>query len=330
MGDVELLTEPKGKYFIHVVILGYTNFNETSKNCLDSLASEFHRDDVRFTVIDNGSPDNAAKLQEIYALKNPRLHSVLLPTNQGYAGGMNFGADLVPSEWLLLLGSDTILPLGAFETLYAQLKTMPFDVSIVGPVTNEAGTAQKIETNQKSSAETLAFYECKDSNQIGLNAPLYRADFFCVAIRKSLWDQINGLDLNYGRGYYEDFDFCMRAKLLGFNCLLLEDVFVYHQGSASFKQDPYQKLLIKNNKKIFRKKFPQAQLRHQRLDNLLTLKHYLNLPLEQLMVKEVQSRILLRLNMAENDYPKSFWKKWFWRNKVKKLREAFNQLGIDL
>ena len=85
-----------------------------------------------------------------------------------------------------------------------------------------------------------------------------------------------------------------------------------------------------NNKKIFRRKFPQAQLRHRRLDNLLVLKYYLSLPLDQLKVKEVQRRLLLRLNMAENDCPRSFWKKWFWKYNVNKIREQFKQLGLDL
>ena len=324
-----LLTNHHAKLYIHALILGYRNFNQTSKKCLDSLVSEFHREDVRFTVIDNGSPDNAAELQAIYATQNPNIHSVILPQNLGFAGGMNFGAGLVSAEWILLLGSDTIFPLGAFETLYTQLKTIPSEVGIVGPVTNEAGTAQKLDFNQKSSEEVIAFYEKTYLTRMGLNAPLYRADFFCVAIRTSLWDQLKGLDLSYGRGYYEDFDFCMRAKALGYSCLLLEDVFVFHQGSASFNQDPQQKLLITRNKKIFRRKFSQAQLLHRRFDNLLTLKYYLSLPLERLSVKEVQCRLSWRLQMLEKDYPRSFWKKWLWKIKVKKTREQFKQLGLD-
>ncbi|BDW10217.1 hypothetical protein PSHI8_02990 [Polynucleobacter sp. SHI8] len=320
--------DSKDSLFIHVIILGYTNFSQTSKKCLDSIVSEFKRQDVLFTVIDNGSPDDAATQQEIYATQHPNLNSVVFPDNLGFAGGMNFGANLMPVEWVLLLGSDTIFSRGAFEILYSELKMMSSDIGIVGPVTNEAGTSQMIDFSQKSE-EILAHYESNHPIRSGLNVPLYRADFFCVAIRKSLWDQLNGLSLSYGRGYYEDFDFCMRAKALGYCILLLEDVFVYHQGSASFKQDPNQKALIKNNKKIFMSKFPKAQLRHRRLDNLMVLNHYLNLSLEQLSEKEIQSRIKLRFQMADNDNPRSFWKKWIWKIKVKKVRKQFEQLGFN-
>jgi len=325
-----LIAESKEKLFIHAIILGYTNFSLTSKQCLESLESEFPRKDIQFTVVDNGSSDNAAELQELYALQNPNIHSVILPQNLGFAGGMNFGASLVSAEWLLLLGSDTVFPGEAFERLYTQLKTIPLEVGIVAPVTNEAGTAQKLDFYQNSSDEICDLYEKNYSTRTGLITPLYRADFFCVAIRKSLWDQLNGLDLNYGRGYYEDFDFCMRAKKLGYSCLMLEDVFVFHQGSASFSQDPHQRVLIKNNKKIFMNQFPDAQLRHRRLDNLMVLENYLNLPMEQLKLKEVQSRLSWRLQMANNDNPRSFWKKWLWKNKVNKVREKFKRLGINL
>jgi hypothetical protein len=122
----------------------------------------------------------------------------------------------------------------------------------------------------------------------------------------------------------------MRAQKFGYSCLMLEDVFVFHQGSAIFSQDPNQRLLIKNNKKIFMNLFPDAQLRHRRLDNLIVLENYLNLPVVQLKTKEVQSRLSWRLHMANNDNPRSFWKKWLWKNKVKKVLEKFKQLGIDL
>jgi len=64
-----------------------------------------------------------------------------------------------------------------------------------------------------------------------------------------------GLDLSYDRGYYEDVDFCMRADQLGYECVMLENMFVYHIGSQSFKSDPEQKVLIRKNIKIFEKKF---------------------------------------------------------------------------
>ena len=316
--------------FLHIVVLGYGKFQQTTQQCLASLIKEITRTDLKVTVIDNGSPDDSATLQSQHLQQYPEVQSVILPSNLGFAGGMNHGVRLKDAEWVLLLGSDTILSPNAIDILYQHLYTLDATIGIVGPVTNEAGNTQKLDIDAQLPEEFFNEFQKLFPVATNLQTPIYRADFFCVAIRKSLWDQLNGLDMSYGRGYYEDFDFCMRGKMLGFEVVMLEDMFVFHAGSVSFKSDPEQKQLIKNNKKIFRRKFPQAQLRHRRLDNLLVLKYYLNLPLNRLMVKEVQNRILMRLNMAENDYPRSFWKKWFWKNRVKKMREQFKQLGLNL
>jgi len=313
--------------FIHVVILGYGQFNGTTKLCLQSLIPELGREDVQVTVIDNGSPDNSAQLQDEFVKPYPRLNSVSLPKNLGYAGGMNYGVGLFDASWVLLLGSDTILNKGAFEILYQALKQMEESVGVVGPVTNEAGTCQKLDFNSTLPEDIFAELSQRSPEITQLQVPMYRADFFCVAIRKSLWDQLGGLDLSYGRGYYEDFDFCMRAKQFNFQSIMLEDMFVYHAGSLSFKSDPTQKQLIKNNKKIFIKKFPNAELRHRREDNRQVLEWYTQLPAEQLNMR-IHPRILHRLETAQKDQPRSLIKKWLWNQRLKKLQTRLALLFI--
>ena len=231
--------------FIHIVVLGYGKFASTTQLCLDSLALQLHRPDVKVTVIDNGSPDDATQLQETYIQQYPQIQSVILPNNLGYAGGMNYGVNLLESEWVLLLGSDTVLAPNTLEILYRELKEINSTIGIVGPLTNEAGTAQRLNLDGLSPESMFVEFRGRFPELTGLKTPIYRVDFFAVGIRKSLWDRLNGLDMSYGRGYYEDFDFCMRAKALGFQSVMLEDLFVYHAGSMSFKSDPLQKKLIK-------------------------------------------------------------------------------------
>jgi GT2 family glycosyltransferase len=311
--------------FIHVVILGYGHFKDTTQLCLSSIIPELGREDVQVTVIDNGSLDNSAQLQDDFVKPFQRINSVLLPKNLGYAGGMNYGVSLFDASWVLLLGSDTILKEGAFEILYQELKEMEQQVGIVGPVTNEAGTCQKLDFKSGLPRDIFLEFSKRYSAPTLLHVPIYRADFFCVAIRKSLWDQLGGLDLSYGKGYYEDFDFCMRAKQLNFQSIMIEDMFVFHAGSLSFKSDPTQKQLIRNNKKIFIKKFPDAELRHRREDNQRVLEWYMQLSSEQFNM-HIHSRLLHRLGTAEKDQPKGLIKKWLWNQRLKKLQTALTLL----
>ena len=311
---------------MHVVILGYGKFVSTTQLCLESVIAQRTRDDVRLTVLDNGSPDDAATLQETYLQSYSEIQSLIMPQNLGYAGGMNYGVGVQDSEWVLLLGSDTILSPSAFEILYKNLKAIDSKVGIVGSVTNEAGTSQKLDFDAQLPKDIFLEFQQKYPQPTMLQTPLYRADFFCVAIRKTLWDQLDGLDLSYGKGYYEDFDFCMRAKALGFEAVILEDMFVYHAGSASFKSDTMQKKLIRKNKKTFIKKYPKALLLHRREDNLKAIEYYLTLPNQLLNSKSIQARLQHRLSMALMDEPRSFWKKWLWRKKVNQIKTQIENI----
>jgi GT2 family glycosyltransferase len=317
----ELTEVPPIKTFLHIIVLGYGNFHQTTEKCLNSILKERHRSDILITAIDNGSLDNSALELESYLKDYPEINLKILPQNLGFAGGMNHGVSLAEAEWVCLLGSDTVFSPQAFQILYQSLKDIEQSVGIVGPVSNEAGTSQKLYFCNQLPDQIFNEFQKKCNVLLGIRTPLYRADFFCVAIRKSLWDILGGLDLSYGRGYYEDFDFCMRAKKLHYQILMLEDMMVYHAGSMSFKNDPTQKKLIKNNKKIFIKKFPNAELRHTRADQLKTIEYYLSFSKERPTQIELEGRIFWRLQTIEEDLPRSFWKKMKWQRKVKEIYE---------
>jgi GT2 family glycosyltransferase len=314
------------RLFLHLVVLGYGQFHHTTEQCLYSLIPELHRKDTQITVIDNGSTDDAALQQSEFVKAYPQIHSLQLANNLGFAGGMNEGAKQFAAEWLILVGSDTVFAPQAFTRLYDEITHLPKTVGIVGPVTNEAGTAQQLYFTHQNRDRIFQDWEDK-MQKTGLITPIHRADFFCVAIRKSLWDQLGGLDLSYGRGYYEDVDFCMRASQLGYQCVMLEDVFVYHAGSQSFKSDPEQKALIRQNKKIFENKFPKAQLLHRREDNLKVIEYYLQSLIQP--PPGALQRIHDRLLKTREELPRSFWKRWQWQRRVKKLERQIHQLGVQ-
>ena len=141
----------------------------------------------------------------------------------------------------------SIFPKDSINNLIKALNLAKEDQQIIGPLTNNAGNSQHI------------YFETSNFNQVseeldelifsGFDSliEIFRADFFCVAIRSKLWKKLQGFDEKFGLGYYEDFDFCMRAMEYGYKSYLYEKWFVFHQGSASFKHDRNQKKLLKIN-----------------------------------------------------------------------------------
>jgi GT2 family glycosyltransferase len=314
---------------IDLLVLGYGHFELTTKKCLDSILPQLEESRVKVYVLDNGSPDDSALKQKIFCSNYPQIESLYSDINLGFAGGMNYLAEKSNSDWLMLVGSDTIFYKNALNRLQYAIKKVPDNIGIIGPVTNSAGTAQCLEALGENVTEVFARAKDIFDEPSELFLPLYRADFFCVMIRRAIWKKLNGLDRVYGLGYYEDFDFSMRADKLGFQSIMVTDALVFHQGSASFKKSPDQKQLIKKNKKIFLKKFPYAKMLHIRED--------LHLSIEKLFQKNPPSQVLdsrniailakhlkLRIDSLALNKPKGFFKKLLWQRRVNILKIKFD------
>ncbi len=309
--------------YIDIILLSYGKFSTTTQPCLDSLLPDSRNEKYRLTVIDNHSPDDSAALIRDYLSDQPQVRTVYLEANTGFGGGMNHGASLATAEWLLLVNSDTVFAPGALDILYQALSAQPAEVGMVGPITNAAGNDQgyAIPGDRDAILQTASKLQETPCHVL---IPCYRLDFFCVAIRKSLWDKLHGLDSVFGLGYYEDTDFSMRAKSLGCKMMICEDAFVFHMGGSSFSANPKTKALIKRNKKIFLKRHPAAILYHQREGNLQALQELLRLNDIGGYNEGMAFRLKLRISELMQNQPRSLLKKWLWRRKIRYVLAQIN------
>lgn len=301
-------------------LLSYKYFETTTKQCLDSLLPQAAACGVPILVGDNASPDHSPLLLSEYADQLSRHHfeqakylSVrYFDQNFGYAGGMNRLANYLDADWLLLIGSDTVFAPGSLQRLQNILQSAPDSVGIIGPVTNSAGTAQCLSFLSNSAKEIIQEWETLHSATMNWLPSLPRADFFCVAIRRSLWQSLNGLDEAYGRGYYEDVDFCVRAKQHGFSCCIAKDCFVFHQGSATFGKEKDTDELIRKNKSLLLSKYPNEDLLHVREDTYNLIKKGLSELGAGSSYGSRLNRIKNRMRVLDMQKPKSFHKKMIW------------------
>ncbi len=310
---------------IDLILLCYGRFATTTKPCLDSLLADCANANFHLTVVDNGSRDNSADELREYLRPYPQVCAHYLKENIGFSGGMNYGASFAECEWLLLISNDTIFSPGSLFSLYRCLMDQTADVGLVGLITNAAGNGQGY--NIKGDASQI-LEQAKIFQQFACHVviPSYRLDFFCVAIRKSLWDQLKGFDTVFGKGYYEDTDFSMRAKSAGSRIVICEDAFVYHVGGATLSTDPDTRKLIKRNKKVFLERHPHAILHHKRQCNLAALEEYEKLHKQGMWNKGLAIRAKLRIEALQSDLPRSPLKKWLWKRKVKIFLAKYSRL----
>jgi len=260
---------------LSVIILSHDQFDETTGPCLASLVEEARRGEVEVLVVDNGSgAETRARLRELQA-RQPAIRVLESPRNLGFAGGNNFGLGEAQGEILLLLNSDTRVPPGMLGRVAATFAASP-DAALVGAVTNAAGTEQRIFVEGRAPeaimAEGLRFAEAGGGRLL----PSMRLDFCCVAIRRAAQRRIGELDEGFGLGYYEDFDYCLRARALGLDLAVAEGIFVYHRGGATFGglAGEAKALLTRNKARILEKHGPGVIFPHARDQNLAALAAY--------------------------------------------------------
>lgn len=307
---------------ISLVVLGFRQFDRTTGPCLDSLRPWLNDPDLEFIVVDNHSPDDSADKTAQWCAQHPNVRCVLSDQNLGFAGGMNLGAQHARGQWLFLVNNDTLFPERALDALKVVLSGAPEHVAMVGPVTNAAGNGQRLWMPDASVEEILKLGAYMHAHPTGHLMPTYRCDFFCIAIRRTVWQSLQGLDASFGLGYYEDFDFSMRVREAGWEQVITEDVFVLHLGSATFQASPEARALMRRNKKLFLRKHPGTQFEHTREGNFEVLLRYVNLKKEGAWSGAFEYRLPFRLAALHNDLPKSMLKRWWWQRRTNHVLNA--------
>lgn len=307
-----------------IVLVSYNNFDTCTGPCLRSLLGG--DEDIECVVVDNNSDSYTRDQLKAIATTDSRLKVLFNKNNRGYAGGNNDGVVNTKSDILILLNNDTLVPIGAMTQL-AQLLTQNPTWDMLGPVTNSCGNEQQIHTSSTSTAAILHEGElwCKESNGLSFTTDIL--GFFCVAMKKEVYEELSGLDEAFGLGFYEDTDFCYRAKISNKEMRITEDTFVYHQGSATFSKQPAEtKRLMKVNHKLFTDKHKSSpNTLHARTKNADILELYRTYSKKFNTEKPICYRAFNRLQVAHTLRPNSPFKRLLYWRRLKPLQSFFNR-----
>ena len=241
-GEAEIPRKPTDPT-VDVVIPVYRAPKETLR-CLDSVLASSNRTQMEIIVIDDAS-SHRALTKALEALE--RLGKITLLRNEqnlGFPGTANRGLMLHPDRDVVLLNSDTVVH-GDWLDRLRRSATSDWRIATVTPFSNNAEICSYpvlCRPDPMPSASELAELDdaaARANN--GLVVTLPTAVGFCMYVRREVLLEIGGFDTErFGRGYGEENDFCLRARRHGYRNVLAGDVFVGHEGGASFTHEKQQ------------------------------------------------------------------------------------------
>jgi len=214
---------------------------EDIRNCLSSL--DRCKDLLHETIVVNDvSPDEAAAVaREFEGVKV--LHN---SKNLGFGRTCNRGYRESTGEVVIFLNSDTQVPRAGLVRLVESLMSSG-TVGATGPYTNNAGYHQPIDPtftdiqNLDLFATDFAAREAED-----LDVPILVG--FCLAVRRSVLEEVGVFDELFGRGLFEDNDLVYRIQRAGYKIRIATRSYVHHEGSKSLARigEPPEVLLARN------------------------------------------------------------------------------------
>ncbi len=214
---------------VAIIILNW-NGREDTLACLESLA-RLEYPSFHIIVVDNGSTDGSP---ETIRRAFPQTEVLETGANLGYAGGNNRGLKAAlarPFPYILLLNNDTLV---APDFLTHLVRAADRTAGIVGPTIYYADRPEVIWT-----AGGAIDWRRGDTRMIGLDA-VDRGQFGTVPrevdfvsgcamlVRRDVPERIGLLDERFFL-YYEEVEWCVRARRAGFRILHVPQAKVWHR-----------------------------------------------------------------------------------------------------
>jgi GT2 family glycosyltransferase/glycosyltransferase involved in cell wall biosynthesis len=214
--------------------------------CISSVLCARCQVPMELIVVDDASPDPELNAELRRLASMDRCTFLENRTNLGFVGTANRGMRLHPGRDVVLLNSDTVVADGWLDRLYRAAYEAP-NIGTVTPFSNNATICSfphfcqpnPIPDGLSSQRLDTLFAEAN----AGQTVDLPTAVGFCMFIKRDLMEEIGFFDEGqWGKGYGEENDFCLRASTLGWRHVAACDVFVEHEGGVSFADGKSEQL----------------------------------------------------------------------------------------
>ena len=241
---------------VTVIVLNWNGLADT-RECLESLKSVSYPA-MKIVVVDNGSEnDEAGRLEREFGGGMQLIRS---DENLGFAGGANLGIRQAlddGAEYVLLLNNDTVVDPEFLARMVEAVRDVP-NFAAACPTTyfydrrdvvNSTGGSVSL---WRGSARQIGRGKKMRSGRTGIVERDY-VDGVCMLMSREAIETVGLLDEDYFT-YWEETDWCMRAREAGLKCYWVPEAKIWHKAARSQEPDAGFQFLYRRNALMFVRK----------------------------------------------------------------------------
>jgi len=218
------------------IILHCHNNIELTFQCLRSLLREVAPDDTEIIVVDDASSDET---QRVLSHFGGLIRTIRLDPHVGRAGGNNEGARAARGEYLIFLGSDTVVLPGWLKSLVEAAGNDPQAGAVGSMLIHPDWTLQEAGGIVWRSGEASPYGQGKSPEDPRYN--FSREVDYCnrasILVRRDLFERLGGFDVRYAPIYCEDIDICFGVRSLGYKVIYQPHSRILHFEGATAGRD---------------------------------------------------------------------------------------------
>ncbi len=201
--------------------------------CLESSLRQDYPGEVTVLVIDNGSTDGSPEWVE-QQYPDVRL---LRNRDNNYTSANNLGVHATETEFVLLLNSDARLDPGCLQILVDSIQAHS---DVAGSAPKVLYPDGRLYTTGIQETDDLYWFDRdqgKTDRGDAESEEVFGISGCCALFRRDAWLRAGGQDEDFHM-YYEDVDFCLRLRDLGYRFLYVPQARAIHIGHATIDQAP--------------------------------------------------------------------------------------------
>jgi len=252
----------KEKIEICIITPTWNNEDYTIR-CFESIAKNT-KVSYKIIWIDNASEKESRKKVRDFLEKENILHiAIFNDENKGFVGGTNQGIKMalkINPSYIVFQNNDTEVFEGWDEKMINVAESDP-NIGLVGPITSPCDSWQSVNhlKVKMDIFKNLPKYNCNDHNSFSKKiAEKYKNQiidvemvaFFSTLFKTETIRQLGLLSTDFGIGFGDDDDYCMRAKKQNWKIVLAANVFIFHNHRTTFKlrfsEDKIKSMQTKN------------------------------------------------------------------------------------